>query len=238
MTSDAPSPAPAAAPVGPAREALGRASDAAELARAFEARLAGTRGLRRALAAWSLARDTLEGTMAARQVEPGACRAGCAWCCHLRVEVRFADAAHLARRARADPRLEARVRATVARVEHLDPVARLRAAIPCAFLELKTGACSVYEDRPLACRAYRSRDAGWCQSLVGTTAARASGEPVITQGLRLRAVITEAMVAVTPEPFRARGELHAMVACVLDAVGPAPGAAAAREVEPLRRGGD
>ena len=137
--------------------------------------------------------------------------------------LRFADAAHLARRARSSPALEAKVRATAARVGHLDPVARLRAAVPCAFLDPDTGACSVYEDRPLPCRAYRSRDADWCRSLVGTTAERASGRPVIQEGLAIRALITEAMVEVTPSPFRAKGELHRMVVRILDAMPPAGG---------------
>jgi Fe-S-cluster containining protein len=201
----------------PRREVLHRGNDPKDLARAFASNLGKLDGLRRALAAWALARDTLEGTMAARRVEEGACHKGCAWCCNFQVTVRFADAAHLARRARAEPVLEARVRATAARIGHLgDPVARLKAAIPCAFLDRGSGACSVYEDRPLACRAYRSRDAGWCRSLVGTDQAHASGQPVVKEGLALRALVTEAMVAVTPAEWRAKGELHAMVMRVLD----------------------
>jgi Fe-S-cluster containining protein len=201
----------------PRREVLHRGNDPQDLARAFAAKLGNLDGLRRALAAWALARDTLEGTMAARRVEAGACHKGCAWCCNFQVTVRFADAAHLARRARAEPALEARVRATAARVGHLgDPVARLKAAIPCAFLDRGSGACSVYEDRPLACRAYRSRDAGWCRSLVGADLARASGQPMVKEGLALRALVTEAMVAATPAEWRAKGELHAMVVRILE----------------------
>lgn len=199
------------------REPLCRTGDPKELARVFAGKLAGLGGARRALAAWALARDTLEGTMAARKVEPGACHRGCAWCCNFRVEVRFADAAHLARRARTDPALEAKVRATAARVAHLDPVRRLRAAIPCTFLDADSGACRVYEDRPLACRAYRSRDALWCRSLVGTEASHVSGRPVIQDGLAIRSLVTEAMVAVTPPEWRAKGELHAMTVRILDA---------------------
>jgi Fe-S-cluster containining protein len=201
---------------GAHRETLRRTGDPKELARAFATRLAGLDGLRRALAAWALARDTLEGNMASQRVDEGACHKGCAWCCNFHVTVRFADAAHLARRARAEPALEARVRATAAKVGHLDPVGRLRAAIPCAFLDQATGACSVYEDRPLACRAYRSRDAGWCRSLVGLPFERASGKPVVSEALALRSLITEAMVDVTPAAWRAKGELHAMVVRILD----------------------
>jgi Fe-S-cluster containining protein len=199
----------------PRRETLCRTSDPKELARAFAASLAGVEGLRRALAAWAIARDTLEGTMALQRVDEGACHKGCAWCCNFHVTVRFADAAHLARRARAEPALEARVRATAARVGHLDPVSRLRAAIPCAFLDQATGACSVYQDRPLACRAYRSRDADWCRSLVGLPFERASKKPVVAEALSLRSLITEAMVEVTPAAWRAKGELHAMVVRLL-----------------------
>lgn len=187
-----------------------------ELARKFAERLQGLDGAQRALAAWRLARDTLEANMA-RKVEAGACHKGCAWCCNFQVTVRFADAAQLARRARAEPELEARVRATAARIAHLgDPVARLRAAIPCAFLDPASGACRVYADRPLACRAYRSRDSAWCRSLVGTTEAAASGAPVIHEGLAIRKLVNDAMVAVTPAAWRARGELHAMVVRLLD----------------------
>ena len=201
----------------PRRESLLRTGDPKALARVFADRLGNVEGARRALAAWALARDTLEGTMAAQRVEAGACHKGCAWCCSFRVEVRVADAAHLARRARAEPQLEAKVRMTATRVAHLDPVARLRAAIPCAFLDGSTGACRVYADRPLACRAYRSRDAAWCRSLVGTERTHVSGRPVIQEGLAIRGLITQAMVEVTPPGWRARGELHGMVVRVLDA---------------------
>ncbi len=187
-----------------------------ELARKFAERLQGLDGPQRALAAWRLARDTLEANMA-RKVEPGACHEGCAWCCNFQVTVRFADAAQLARRARAEPELEAVVRATAARIAHLgDPLARMRAAIPCAFLDAASGACRVYEDRPLACRAYRSRDWGWCRDLVHAPADRMTGAPVIHEGLAIRKVVNAAMVAVTPAAWRARGELHAMVVRLLD----------------------
>ena len=203
------------------RPVTSRTGDPAELARMFAARLEGLAGLQRALAAWTLARDLLERNME-RQVEAGACHKGCAWCCNFEVTVRFADAAQLARRARAEPALEAKVRATAARVAHLeDAVARLRAAIPCAFLDPASGACRVYADRPLACRAYRSRDALWCRSLVGTDLERASGAPVIQAGLGIRRLINDGMVAVTPTAWRAKGELHAMVVRLLDQMPPA-----------------
>jgi hypothetical protein len=38
----------------------------------------------------------------------------------------------------------------------------------------------------------------------------------VKEGLALRALVTEAMVAVTPAEWRAKGELHAMVVQILD----------------------
>jgi Fe-S-cluster containining protein len=187
----------------------------------FVSRLGGFEGLRRALAAWALARDTLEGTLRSQKVEEGACRKGCAWCCRLEVEVRFAEAMHLARRARQNPKLEAHVRATAARLAGLDATTHLRAAIPCAFLDQASGACLVYADRPLACRSYRSRDAGWCRSIVGTSGGVVRGGPVIRDGLAIRGLIERALDAVTPPAWRGKGELHALVVHVLEGVRPA-----------------
>jgi Fe-S-cluster containining protein len=202
------------------RVALCRTDDPADLARVFADRLGGLDGPRRALAAWAMARDTLEGTLAAQKVEEGACRAGCAWCCRLEVETYFAEAAHLARRASADPALEARVRATAARVARLDgPAARMRAAVPCAFLDPATSACAAYEDRPLACRSYRSRDADWCRALVGTDGRGARASPVVREAIGIRGLVQKALLEVTPAGWRGRGELHALVVRVLDAVG-------------------
>ena len=208
-------------PDGPAQPVVRRTGDPRELARALGAKLEGLAGEARALAAWTLARDLLERNLASPRIDPGACHKGCHWCCHLDVEVRFADAVQLARRARADPELAARVRATAGLVAGLSPETRLGRGVPCAFLDRASGACGVYEDRPLACRAYRSRDAGWCRA-VATGGSPAGPSPVIREALGVRAVIQQAMVEVTPAPFRDKGELHAQVVRLLDAAGPLP----------------
>ena len=203
----------------PDRTELRRTGDPAELARAFEARLGGLEGHRRALAAWALARDTLERNLASSKAEQGVCSKGCAWCCRgLEVEIRLAEAARLAHRARQEPELEARVRATAARLAGLDAAGRLRAAVPCAFLDEASGACSVYEDRPLACRSYRSRDAGWCRSILGTAGGVVCGSPVIREALGMRGLIEKALLAVTPPEWQAKGELHRATVRMLDAV--------------------
>lgn len=210
-----------------------RTGDPAELARAFAGRLEGEVGLRRALRAWTMARDALEGTLAKQRIDEGACRKGCDACCRLRVEIRGVEAVHLARRARENPALEARVRATALLVAGLDGAARMRADVACGFLDPATGACAVYEDRPLPCRAYRSRDAGWCRSLVGPGAdiagIAAGGEsPVVKEALGVRGLVQRALNEVTPAEWRGTGELHAMVVRVLDAVGPARSTGPAR----------
>lgn len=192
--------------------------DPAVLAAAFDRALAGLEGLQRALRAWALARDTLEANLVRQRVDEGACRKGCGWCCRLDIEVRFADAFQLAKRAAADPVLEKRLRATAARVAGLDAVGRLRAAVPCAFLDPASQVCAVYADRPLACRAYRSRDADWCRGIVGADDLRAAARssPVVQEALAIRSVIQQALVAVTPPEWRGKGELHAMTLAVLD----------------------
>ncbi len=103
-------------------------------------------------------------------VVPHACAAGCAYCCHLTVEASapevFLIVAYLKATLPAE-RLEAvkiRVRQTAAAVAQLSPVARVRAAVPCALLE--NGRCSVYTVRPLGCRSWNSRDARACAQIM------------------------------------------------------------------------
>jgi Fe-S-cluster containining protein len=220
------------AEAGEHRTEIRRTGDPAELARAFEARLGGLEGHRRALAAWELARDMLERNLAPPKVEQGACHLGCSWCCRgLEVEIRPAEAVRLAHRARRDQRIEVRVRETAKRVARLDAAGRLKAAVPCAFLDEASGACSVYEDRPLACRSYRSRDAGWCRSILGTSGGVTRNSPVIREALGIRGLIEKALLAVTPAEWQAKGELHRLVVRMLDAV------PAGRAAAPTAQGG-
>jgi Fe-S-cluster containining protein len=109
-----------------------------------------------------------------------ACRRGCAYCCHLRVEIRphdaFVLAHHIAtrfepgQRARAIARIEDNLR----RVAPLSPEQHVRAGIPCALLE--DGACSVYKARPVTCRKYHSVSVETCRSAFDDTSAPLIGE--------------------------------------------------------------
>jgi Fe-S-cluster containining protein len=101
---------------------------------------------------------------------PYACRAGCSACCHQVVLCTAPEALLIASRLREilDPaalatslaRLDAQSLAG-AGVGFLD---YSRARIPCAFLD-GSGACSIYEFRPMACRALKSFSVAACERL-------------------------------------------------------------------------
>jgi len=100
---------------------------------------------------------------------PLACEAGCSYCCRGTPVLASAPevlalADHL-RRTRTAPELEAlteRVAATFARVKDLDIDGRAAEKSPCPLLDEATGACTAYEARPIACRAYNSCDKARC----------------------------------------------------------------------------
>jgi len=113
---------------------------------------------------------------APKSAEKLACRAGCSFCCRaLRVEASPPEIFALA--AQIDSLPAAQREATLARIRAADNATRgLSAAqrgaarIPCPLLE--DDRCSVYDSRPLSCRAAVSLDAGACKSsFEGTPAA-------------------------------------------------------------------
>jgi hypothetical protein len=91
-----------------------------------------------------------------------ACTAGCAFCCHLHVDVTALEALAIAA-ALSDSQRQA-VTETAPRVRGLSVDARRAARIPCALLA--EGVCSVYETRPAACRALYSTDALACEQVL------------------------------------------------------------------------
>ena len=105
---------------------------------------------------------------APRSAEPLACRAGCSFCCRSpQVEASSPEIFALAARIDALPAAQreamlARVRAADDATRGLSAAQRAAARIPCPLLE--NDRCSVYESRPLSCRAAVSLDAGACQS--------------------------------------------------------------------------
>lgn len=91
-----------------------------------------------------------------------ACKPGCAFCCHLHVDVTALEAVAIAADLN-ESRREA-VIATAPQVQGLSVDARRAARIPCALLA--EGVCASYETRPVACRALYSSDARACEQVL------------------------------------------------------------------------
>jgi Fe-S-cluster containining protein len=109
-----------------------------------------------------------------------ACAAGCAFCCHVHVDATVPEilaAAAFVRRTlpeEAQAALRERLAAQARRVAGMDDEARWAARVPCALLD-EGGRCSVYEARPLRCRAFHSTAVEPCREAF---AGRGDGEAV------------------------------------------------------------
>ena len=98
---------------------------------------------------------------------PIACKAGCSFCCHLRVMIRPHEAIALFRYLRSQVPDE-KARAIVAKVQanadligSMTETEHMSARIPCAFLV--DGCCSAYSTRPGICAAHHSLDRKGCE---------------------------------------------------------------------------
>jgi Fe-S-cluster containining protein len=141
-----------------------------------------------------------------------ACRAGCSFCCHLRVHVLPYEAIALFRY------LQSRMPAAVA--DQVRDALRRHSASPregprpCAFLV--DGRCAAYEVRPGACAAYHSTSKERCEQSFRDPAV-ASGT-VALQGLQAVALALESGIdaAVVNEGLNNTAlELHTAVAALL-----------------------
>lgn len=139
-----------------------------------------------------------------------ACQAGCAHCCHLRVEATEPEVFHIAQHLRAQP-AEALADALSALQRHvttaaLNPTNPARQA--CSFLV--DDRCSIYPVRPAACRKAHSLSAPHC----------AEQSRTIPQNLRLL-VDAEALMAGTALAYRGQplpASAHELNAAVLAAL--------------------
>jgi Fe-S-cluster containining protein len=106
--------------------------------------------------------EELDGAM--RQLEK-ACKAGCDYCCRsgMRVKVTAEEADVIARRLQRDPTLisiRERVVSGAARTREMTNGQYWEAKVACPFLE--NGNCSIYDVRPVSCRAWTSMDVNGC----------------------------------------------------------------------------
>jgi Fe-S-cluster containining protein len=155
-----------------------------------------------------------------------ACAPGCAFCCHLRVDVFPHEAAALLHHLRTQvaperaARIGERIRANALRIDALTPEQHRSAGIGCAFLE--NGLCSAHDVRPSACAAYHSLSRERCEHSfrhaehIGTAS---NARPAL---LELQAFGT-AQIETTAAAYRDAGlastpaELHQALRALLDA---------------------
>jgi Fe-S-cluster containining protein len=106
---------------------------------------------------------------------PIACRAGCNFCCHVRVDVLAHEAIALFRFLKSQipeeqgRAIEARVVANADRVATMTPEQHDAARVQCAFL--LDGRCSAYRARPLACAGFHSLNVNECERAYNDAAA-------------------------------------------------------------------
>jgi Fe-S-cluster containining protein len=107
-----------------------------------------------------------------------ACTSGCAACCHLYVQVPPGTAAliaqHIAAHFTASERAALHERLTVAAAAARDAADVTKLRLPCALLGADNR-CTVYEVRPLSCRAFTSRSVARCHDVVFGTVPEGAG---------------------------------------------------------------
>jgi Fe-S-cluster containining protein len=182
--------------------------------------LAGIVALARdAMAATSRMADALLARAPAGAV---ACRAGCDHCCYQSVGVTPPEALaifdHLSNRLSDGElaRLAAVVAARRAETRGLSAAERFSPAHPCVFLD--AGRCTIYEARPISCRAMNSLDAGECERRLRDPDARAA---FVAAGLGGHSFLEpiQASHAISAGLQLALSELHGLDMRPLDLIG-------------------
>jgi len=97
------------------------------------------------------------------------CRAGCSYCCHLKVSASMAEIMVIVDHLRKEGRLEDCLeRLAAAGDDLIEDGSReewwwAENRIPCLFLNQDKGLCTIYEVRPFSCRGYHSLDVEQCR---------------------------------------------------------------------------
>lgn len=150
-----------------------------------------------------------------------ACRAGCNFCCHLRVMVLPHEAIALFRylgsrlAAEEAKGVRQRLLANADEIRKRSEEGRAVTGIPCAFLV--DGRCSAYEARPAACSGYHSLSRERCQSAYESADHSADAIPMLN-GLRyIAATLDQGMErALTATGLSSeRVELHTALAALI-----------------------
>lgn len=106
-------------------------------------------------------------TLASSTTQP-ACRAGCAFCCYYKVEVRahevLAIKEYLHKNASAAllQQVQSNVAHNAQTIRSLTPEQHLQTNLPCALLQ--DNQCSIYPVRPYRCRHFHATDASACEA--------------------------------------------------------------------------
>lgn len=125
------------------------------------------RGWQPALAASQSRQDAMAGLIASTASSSVACKSGCWYCCHYKVDVRAEEVFQIVEhvRARFTPARQQRLQNDVAEnaktLEGLSREQQLTANLQCPLLE--DGQCSVYAVRPARCRTFHATDVTGCR---------------------------------------------------------------------------
>lgn len=141
----------------------------ADLATRDLAGATGAEGVRTVMA-WLTGRaeEVLASWLSPQERDLIACGPGCAACCRVNVTVLLPEAIAIAAyledtrgREELTP-LKMHIAATAARVRWMEDDERIRASVPCPFLDGR-GWCAIHPVRPLTCRALSSTDREQCR---------------------------------------------------------------------------
>jgi Fe-S-cluster containining protein len=114
----------------------------------------------RASEAATFAQGLYERTITSLKPPPVACAKGCAHCCNTFVTIIPAEAFRVARQARSQEGVAARITETYATTSKIPQHERWKSKVPCALLDADI--CSVHAMRPLTCRGCVSTSADVC----------------------------------------------------------------------------
>lgn len=152
---------------------------------------------------------------------PIACRAGCNYCCHVRVDLLAHEAIALVRYLKSQlpeeqaQAIASRVAANADRLATMTPEQHNAARLQCAFLV--DGRCSAYPVRPLACAGFHSLDVGRCERAYNDPAGHTDPIPQVGEVKEIEqltaAGVRQALrgLKLDDQPM----ELHAAVAALL-----------------------